>query len=113
MQTITSPITRNELSDIAKRKFGNLIKAVVDIEKKIMVIDADLHADEEAELLHHGSKQEHLWGINLYPELTNEDFIEFDSMINVRPSMNNMSRSVESKSVRKQIINVVHSLITP
>src|SRR3990167_5226158 len=109
MKTITSPITRKELADIATQKFGDLVKAVVDIEKKIMVIDADLHADEEAELLHQGSKQEHLWGINLYPELTNEDFIEFDSMINVRPSINNMSRSVESESIRKQIINIVHS----
>lgn len=113
MQTLTSPISRKTLTEIAKQKFGNLVKAVVDIEKKIMVIDADLHADEEAELLHQGSKQEHLWGINLYPELTNEDFIEFDSMINVRPSMNNMSKGVESESIRKQIVRVVHSLIIP
>ena len=111
MKTISTPISRKELTNIAAQKFGNLVKAVVDINKKIMVIDADLHSDEEAELLHTGSKQENLWGINLYPELTGEDFIEFDSMINVRPSANNKSRSVESEHIRKQIVDIVLSLI--
>lgn len=112
MMTITSPITRASLTKIAEQKFGDFVKAVVDIEKKIMIIDADLHSDEEAELLHQGSKQEHLWGINLYPELTDDTFIEFDSMINVRPSIHNMSRTVESESIRKQIIDIVHSLVS-
>lgn len=113
MQTISSPISKNNLADIAKSKFGNMVKAVVDIDKRIMVIDADLHADEEAELLNQKSKQENLWGINLYPELEGDDFIEFDSMINVRPGAGNMSRGVDSEDIRTRIVNIVHSLITP
>jgi len=111
MQTISRPITKKELVVIAGNKFGNLVKAVVDVEKRIMVIDADLHADEEAELLAMGSKQEHLWGINLYPELNSDDFIEFDSMINVRPGSGNMSRGVESDAIRKRIMDIVNNLI--
>lgn len=113
MNILTSPITRAQLTDIAAQKFGNLVKAVVDIEKNIMAIDADLHADEEAELLSRGSSQKNLWGINLYPELTDEQFIEFDSMINVRPSAHNGSRYVESEAIRNQITRVVNSLIVP
>jgi len=111
MRTLSSPITKSELVKIAKMKFGDFVKAVVDIQKSIIVIDADLHADQEAELLATGSKQEHLWGINLYPEQSGDDFIEFDSMINVRPGYGNTSRGVESEQIRKQIIEIVHRFI--
>lgn len=87
MQLISQPITINELTQIAQARFGDMTKAVIDLEEKIMVVDADLHADQEAFLLQQGSKQENLWGINLYPELfEQEDFVEFDSMINLKPS---------------------------
>lgn len=92
--------------------FGNFIKAVVDIEKEIMAMDAELHADEEAELLKNGSKQENLWGINLYPESYGQDeFLEFDSMINVRPGQNNRTRSVDNPKIRKKIIKIVSNLV--
>ena len=96
---------------MSKRTFGGLVKAVVDIKEEIMVVDAAMHADQEDYLLKNGSKQDDLWGINLYPDLTNEDFIEFDSMINVRPRLNNFSRHIEDKKIRQKIITIVHSLI--
>jgi len=91
--------------------FGNLVKAVVDIEKKIMVIDAELHSDEEALLIESGSKQKDLWGINLYPEIQDDSWIEFDSMINLRPSQGNRSRNVDNPEIRKKIIKIVNNLI--
>jgi len=108
---ITSEISIEELKEISARKFGNLIKAVVDVEKKIMAVDADLHADEEALLLESGSEQKNLWGVNIYPELTGEDFLEFDSMINLRPSQGNRSRGVENAELRKKILEVVNKLV--
>lgn len=101
----------SRLRRMAKARFGNLVKAVVDINKNIMSIDAELHADEEAELLATGSKEKDLWGINLYPDLTGGNFIEFDSMINVRPSQHNMSRIVENPAIQKQIRTIVNQLI--
>ncbi len=90
-----------------------MVKAVVDVEKKSMIIDADLHADEEAELLASGSFQKNLWGINLYPDLYgSDDFIEFDSMINLRPSQDNNSRGVDDLSVQKKIRTIVSSFIS-
>lgn len=108
---ITSPITINELKKIAKQCFGDMVKAVVDIEKKVLAIGGDLHADEEALLLQNGSKQENLWGINLYPDLEMPDLVEFDSMINIRPRQNNRSRGVEDENIKQQILEIVKRLI--
>lgn len=48
MKIIDSPISAGELKAMAEGRFGNLIKAVVDIERGIMAVDGELHADEEA-----------------------------------------------------------------
>lgn len=101
----------SELQEMSKKMFENLVKAVVDVEKKIMVVDAELHADQEAELLKRSSKQNDLWGINLYPEKMGNDFIEFDSMINLRPSQNNRSRGVDDPKIQEKIIKIVDNLI--
>ena len=111
MKIVKTSITLEELDTLAKSRFGHLIKAVVDIQLQIMVVDADLHADEEAELLAHGSKQSDLWGINIYPKLEGSEFIEFDSMINLRPSQNNLSRGVGDPQTQQKIIKVVNKLI--
>ena len=55
--------------------FDDLVNAVVEIEKEtLLVVDAELHSDEEELLLEQASRQEDLWGINLYPNLPDEDF---------------------------------------
>lgn len=96
---------------MADKGFGSLVKAVVDIEQGIMAVDAELHSDEEALLLENGSRQKDLWGINLYPAQDGEGFIEFDSMINLRPSQGNMSRRVDNPEAREKIVNVVNKII--
>jgi len=90
---------------------GDMIKAVVDIERGVMAIGGEMHADEEAVLLDDGSRQVDLWGINLYPAESGPDWLEFDSMINVRPSRGNRSRDVEDPSVRDTIRRVIASLV--
>ncbi len=105
-------ITVSQLSEMAKKMYGGLVKAVVDIEKKIVVVDAEMHVDEEQFLLEQGSKQANLWGINLYPQkYGGEDFIEFDSMINIRPSANNMSRYINDATIRGKIINLINETV--
>jgi hypothetical protein len=96
---------------MAAKMFGNLIKAVVDVNKELLVLDADLHSDEEAYLLEHGSKQDDIWGINIYPELPAADRVEFDSMINLRPAHGNNTRGVDSKGMQEKILNIVNSKI--
>ncbi len=111
MKIIEAKISKSKLREMAKNMFGNFVKAVVDVEREIIAVDAELHADLEALLLERGSRQENLWGINLYPELTREDFIEFDSMINIKPRQENRSRGVENQAMRNKIISIVNKLI--
>ena|SRR5436190_22840665 len=111
MKLVDKNITRAELKKMSESFSGGLVKAVVDIKKEIMVIDAPMHADEEKKLLDLGSKQDDLWGINLYPDLTDDDFIEFDSMINVRPRLNNFSRGIEDEKLQQKIIAIVKKLV--
>lgn len=112
MQLVTEKITLDELRAMSTKMYNHLVKAVIDIEKNIMVVDAEFHADQEEFLLRNGSEQEYLWGINLYPDKWGtESFIEFDSMINIRPSWGNGSRSVENPEIQKKIINMVNKLV--
>jgi hypothetical protein len=111
MLIVEVKLTRKELSEVAQNTFGDMVKGVVDVECEILAIDAELHADLETFLLERGSKQQNLWGINLYPELTDENFIEFDSMITIRPSQNNRSRTVENAALREKIMKIVGTKI--
>ena len=101
--TESQPISLDEIRTLAKGRFGDMIKGVVDLDRNILLLDADLHADQEASLLADGSKQDDLWGINLYPDVAEADWLEFDSMINLRPSFGNRSRGVDDPVIRAAI----------
>ena len=107
MKIVTGTITIDELKELAANLFGDMVKAVVDVERAMLALDAELHSDLEAMLLDDGSKQKNLWGINIYPEQCGDGFIEFDSMINMRPSQHNKSRGVEDKALCLKIIGIV------
>ena len=111
MEIITDKISVAKLKKMAEKMFGNLVKAVVDTRKEIMAIDGELHADEQALLLENGSKQENLWGINIYLDKSGEDFVEFDSVINIRPSQQNRSRSVDNPEIKKKLLEIVNKLV--
>ncbi len=112
MEIIDHAITKADLERMAQGMFGDLVKAVVDVRRGVMAVDAELHSDEEALLLEDGSAQTDLWGINIYPELAAAEMIEFDSMINIRPSQGNRSRGVEDPLIRDRILTVVRSLVS-
>lgn len=107
MKIVIETITIDDIREMAASLFGDMVKAVVDVEKEIIALDAELHSDLEALLLDDGSKQKNLWGINIYPEQGEDEFVEFDSMINLRPSQGNKSRGVEDKALRLKIIGIV------
>ncbi len=111
MEIIKDKIPIGELKTIAENMFGNMVKAVVDTEKKIMAVGGELHSDEEAILLENGSKQHSLWGINLYVDIEDDSWIEFDSMINLRPSQGNRTRNVDDSGIRSSIIEIVNNLV--
>lgn len=112
IRIVKNTITRKELTDIAKEQFGDLVKAVVDVDKGIMAIAGELHADEEVALMEkEESKREHTWGINLYPEKQGDEWIEFDSIVNIKPSYDNRSRDVENLETKAKIKMIVKKLV--
>lgn len=110
---IKKAIPLSEIARMASEQFGDIIKGVVDIEQGIMALGPEMHAEGEMLLMGtEGSKREHTWGINLYPEKSGDDFIEFDSMVNLKPAFGNRSRGVEDEAVREKIISIVNKLVT-
>ena len=110
---IKNKIEIEKLKNIAKNQFGSLVKAVVDLEQEIMAVGGELHADEEVLLSEkENSKRENTWGINIYPEKSKNDWIEFDSMINIKPQYNNRSRGVENVDIQNKIIAIANKLIS-
>lgn len=106
MKILKRPISVEEMSGIAAGTFGDMVKAVVDVGRELIALDGELHSDLEALLLENGSAPGDLWGINFYPGLAGDDFLEFDSMINMRPSRGNPSRGVDSEETRRRIASI-------
>ena len=113
MRIIDAPIPLADIETMAHEGFGDLVKAVVDVKRGIMAVGGELHADEEALLLEHGSAQNDLWGINIYPEIVGPDRVEFDSMINIRPARGNRTRSVDDPAIREKILSIAEALLVP
>ena len=111
MQVVEN-ISLSELRDMADARYSDFVKGVVDVARGIIVLDAELHVDEEQYLLEHGSLQDDLWGFNLYPDdFGTDDFIEFDSLINIRPRQGNRSRSIEDEAVQERIRAIVDGVV--
>lgn len=112
MQIVVGQITVAELTAMAEATFGDLVKAVADVGRGLLAVDAGMHSDLEALLLDAGSRQADIWGINLYPaEFGTPAFLEFDSMVNLRPGQGNRTRSVEDPATRDAIEKLVGRLI--
>jgi hypothetical protein len=112
IKIIKDPITRFELKRIAGEGFGDLVKAVVDVEKGIMAVGGELHMDELELLIEKEiSNHQNIWGINLYPEKEGAEFIEFDSMVNLKPAFGNRTRGVDDVEIQKMIIEVVQKMV--
>jgi hypothetical protein len=113
IKIIKNPITRFELKKIAQAGFGDLVKGAVDVEQAIMALGGEMHMDEQMELIEReNSKSEFVWGINLYPEKEGDDFIEFDSMINLKPVFGNRTRGVDNLETQNKIIEIVKKLVS-
>lgn len=109
---IVQKISLAELQTMAESMFGELVKADVDVAKRIVIVDMAMHYDGEQALLEQGSKQNDVWGINLHPaDYGTDDFIEFDSMINIRPSQGNASKDVLDLAVRQKIVEIIGEVV--
>ena len=104
-------IDLSTVTQMAEETFGDYVKGVVDIEQEILGLGGELHSDIEEVLLRQGSVQQDLWGINLYPDESWPDIVEFDSLINIRPRQKNRSRYVEDEALRDRILKLIEGIV--
>lgn len=108
---LRGPIDKAVLARLVKRWFGDMVKYVADVERGVIAIGGELHADAEELLLEDGSRQPDLWGANYYPGTGAERCIEYTSLINIRPSQGNQGMEIEDREVREQIRRLTFTLI--
>lgn len=106
-----TPLERAELKRLVAAHFEDMVKYVVDVARGIAAVGGDLHSDEEALLLEHGSRQEDLWGANYYPGKGPDDCIEFTSLINIRPAQGNPGMLIGDEGVRARVREITFALI--
>jgi len=111
IEIVREKISHNQLKKLAQEVFVDMVKVVVDTKRGIMAAGGEMHADCEQVLLDDGSKQEYLWGANIYPDSSGEDFIEYQSLINIRPRVGNRGMEIEDKAVRSQVKSVIQTLV--
>jgi len=113
MKLVYHQISLSELKKMSEKMYSNLVKDVVDIDKEVMVVDVEMHVDAEQELLEQCSEQKNLWGITIHPNNPQEKWIEYDSIINIRPSQGNRSRGIEQQAIQNKITSIVYKMVVP
>lgn len=111
IKVFSSQIPKEELLALAKSGYGEMVKGVIDINKRLLALGGELHSDSEQVLLDRGSKQADLWGFNIYPGKTREEYLEYTSMINIRPRQGNMDRDIKDLNLRRQIKSIVDAMV--
>lgn len=113
MRILAEPVKLVELKSVAEKMFGDLVKGVVDIERELVAIDGELHSDLAEGLVVNGSRGANLWGFDVYPAMEDGDWLEFDSMINVKPLSNNRTRAIEDPVTREKAEIIIKKYIIP
>ena len=102
-ELFNQPIPKATVRRLANESFEDMIKFVVDLDRKVIAAGAGLHVDSEAFLMEEGSLQANLWGANYYLDDTTEKRFEYTSMINIRPNQNNRKILIESEAIRQKV----------
>lgn len=108
---VSKRLPPSELAKLIGRPFPDMVKFVVDVDRKIIAVGGELHADAEAILLDQGSQQEFLWGGNYYTGVDEKQCIEYTSLINIRPSQSNLGMLVQDPDVRNRMRSLVFALV--
>jgi hypothetical protein len=99
--------TEREIREMLE-ELETYIKLAVDIERNILAGGGEYHADCEEALLEDGSRQEHVWGADWYPESRT---IGFGALINIRPEQGNRGMEIENPQLREKIETIVRRLL--
>lgn len=104
-------LDRAELARLTRLYFVDMVKFVVDVDRRIAAVGGELHADAEQLLLESGSSQSTLWGANYYPGKGQGSCIEYTALINIRPAHGNRSMVIEDPAVREQVREIAFAVL--
>lgn len=107
IRIVKEKISKKELEELAKEFYVEMVKGVVDIERELIALGGEWHIDANQVLIADGSKQENLWGFNIYLDKR----IEYVSLINIRPAQNNRTLEVEDPKIREKMFAVINKLV--
>ncbi len=111
IRIVTDNIPLSELREVAKEFYGEMIKGVVDVEKEIVAFGGEWHMDANTILIENGSKQNTVWGFNLYLDEPRESWIVCTSLINIRPHDGNRSIEVQDSVLCATMSKIVNEKI--
>lgn len=104
-------IDPGELARLTRLFFEDMVKYVVDVERRLAAVGGELHADAEQLLLDAGSRQSDLWGANYHPGKGRDDCIEYTSLINIRPAQGNRGMLIGDPAIRERVREITFSLL--
>jgi len=104
-------IDQSELARLVNLFFGDMVKYVVDLQRRIAAVGGELHADAEQLLLESGSRQADLWGANYYPGKGRDACIQYTALINIRPAQGNRGMPIQDPEIRERLREITFALI--
>ena len=111
IRIVDDSISLDELREIAKEYYIDMIKGVADISKEIIAVGGEYHMDANMKILENGSIQSDVWGFNIFLDCPKDERIEFTSLINIRPLAGNRSMEVEDEEIRKKMSDIINRKI--
>ncbi len=111
IKIVEDKIVLNELRELAKEYYTDMVKGVVDVSRGTVAFGGEYHMDANVKILEHGSKQAEVWGFNIYPNRPRSEWIEYTSLINIRPQLGNRTMEVKSEVIRKKMKEIIDSKI--
>jgi hypothetical protein len=111
IKVVKQKITIAEVEKLAQETYREMIKGVADLRLGIIALGGEMHSDAEAVLLQHGSRQEDLWGFNIYPEKPDQERIEYSSLINIKPAKGNRSMVIKDLKLKDKVKKVINAWV--
>lgn len=112
IKIVEDSITKEEMAEIAQEFYVNIIKGVIDVEREIIALGGEYHMDANMVLIEHGSQQDNIWGFNIYLNRDGDDWLEYASLINIRPAAGNRSMFIEDKELCDKIKKIISKKIS-
>jgi hypothetical protein len=110
IKILSEKVNASNLKDFAKEWYPNFLKGCVDLENRKVAVGGQYHIESAQVLVNEGGKGINIWGFNIR-YLEDENIIEFDSMVNIKPKINN-GRIITDENLIEEVRKLIIEYIT-